>query len=238
MARARGVRVIDLPPPGKAAALNAGDAAAVGFPRLYLDADIPLSGAAVRTLAAALASADGSPGAGPLAVVPRRRLDLAGRPLLVRAYYAIHARLPVFRDALFGRGAIMLSAAGRARFDQFPDVIADDLFLDSQFTPDEKREVPQVESVVATPRRTRDLVRRLTRVRAGNAALRAGAGPDTGVRPASRLSWLWDVALPRPWLLPAAVCYVAITITAALLARRRSRATVWGRDESSRLATD
>jgi glycosyltransferase involved in cell wall biosynthesis len=236
VARSRGVRVIDLPQPGKAAALNAGDAAAVGFPRLYLDADIPLSGAAVRRLAAALERPSGPLEApsGPLAVMPCRRLDLSGRPLLVRAYYAIHGRLPVFRNALFGRGAIMLSAAGRARFGQFPDVIADDLFLDSLFAPAEKQEVPQVESVVATPLRTRDLVRRLTRVRAGNAALRAGPG----VRPASRLSWLRDVVLPRPWLAPAAVCYVAITVTAALLARRRSSATTWGRDESSRLATD
>ena len=38
-----GVRVVDLPEPGKVAALNAGDAVAVGFPRLYLDADVVLS---------------------------------------------------------------------------------------------------------------------------------------------------------------------------------------------------
>jgi glycosyltransferase involved in cell wall biosynthesis len=227
VARTRpGVRVVELAQASKPAALNAGDAAAVGYPRVYLDADIPLSSASVRRLAAAL-DGDGDP----LAVMPRRRLDLTGRPLLVRGYYAIHNRLPVFTTALFGRGAIVLSAAGRARFDRFPDIIADDLFLDSQFSAAEKREVPEVEATVATPRRTRDLVRRLVRVRAGNAALRTRA---TGVRPAARLSWLRDVVLPRPWLAPAAVCYVGITATAALLARRRSRATTWGRDESSR----
>ena len=43
-----GVRVIDLPAPGKSAALNAGDAVAVGFPRAYLDADIPLTAADMR----------------------------------------------------------------------------------------------------------------------------------------------------------------------------------------------
>lgn len=228
-----GVRVIELAQPGKARALNAGDAVAVGFPRVYLDADIPISGAAIRTLAAALEASDGV-----LAAVPRRRLDLVGRPLLVRAYYAIHSRLPVFRHALFGRGVIALSAAGRARFDEFPEVIADDLFLDSQFAPHEKREVAQVESVVATPLRTTDLVRRLTRVRSGNAALRAGSGGHgtPRVRPAARLSWLRDVVLPKPWLAPAAVCYVTITVIAALLAKSRSRSTTWGRDESSRVA--
>jgi glycosyltransferase involved in cell wall biosynthesis len=222
-----GVRVIELAEASKPAALNAGDAVAVGFPRIYLDADIVLPAAAVRRLAAAVA------GDGPaLAAMPRRRLVLAGRPPVVRGYYAVHSRLPVFATALFGRGAIALSAAGRARFDRFPDIIADDLFLDSLFTAAEKHEVPEVAASVATPLRTRDLVRRLARVRAGNAGLRAAA---TGVRPAARLSWLRDVVLRRPWLAPAAACYVSLTLTAALLARRRSRRGAWGRDESSRV---
>jgi len=227
VARARpGVRVIELAEASKPAALNAGDAAAVGFPRVYLDGDIPLSGAAVRALAAALL--DDGPA---LAAVPRRELVLAGRPLLVRGYYAVHNRLPVFATGLVGRGAITLSEPGRARFDRFPDMIADDLFLDSLFGPAERVVVSETSAPVGTPLRTRDLLRRLVRVRAGNAAMRAAAGET---RRAARLSWLRDVVLPRPWLAPAAVCYVGLTATAALLARRRARATHWGRDESSR----
>jgi hypothetical protein len=193
--------------------------------------------------------------------VPRRKLDLTGRPLLVRAFFAVNSRLPAYDRALFGRGAIALSAEGRARFDTFPSVIADDLYLDSLFSYDEKREVGAVVSTVATPRRTRDLVRRLVRVRAGNAAMRAasaagsvpglaGSGPDRaghpgrpasaaspappGVRSSARSSWLRDVVLPRPWLWPAGACYAAITVTAALTAKRRGSAVDWGRDESSR----
>src|SRR5690606_16894893 len=112
-----GVRVIELPTASKAAALNAGDAAAVGFPRLYLDADVRLSGADLGALLAALETHP--------AAVPGRELVLTGRPLLVRAYYAISARLPAFRGALYGRGVIALSEAGRARFDRFPDLFAD-----------------------------------------------------------------------------------------------------------------
>ena len=226
-----GVRVIELPTAGKAAALNAGDAAAVGFPRIYLDADVRLSGADLGALLAAL---DTHP-----AAVPRRQLVLSGRSLPVRAYYAINSRLPAFRGALYGRGVVALSAAGRARFTEFPDLFADDLFLDSLFAAEEKQEVATVASRVATPRHTRDLVRRLTRVRAGNAALRravAGtADRPVRVRPPARLSWLRDVVLPRPWLAPAALCYVAITLTASLRARHGGQAG-WGRDESSRLA--
>jgi glycosyltransferase involved in cell wall biosynthesis len=239
-ARSRpGVRVIELAGASKPAALNAGDAAATGHPRVYLDADIVLTGTGVRRLARAV-------GSGPaLAAVPRRRLVLDGRPLPVRAYYAVHTRLPVFTTALVGRGVIALSEAGRARFDRFPDVIADDLFLDGLFSEREKCEVTAVAAAVAAPRRTRDLVRRLARVRAGNAALRARAAgspggdptrPDgtAGVRPASRLAWLRHVVLPRPWLAPAAACYVGLTLAAALLARQRP--STWGRDESSRTA--
>jgi glycosyltransferase involved in cell wall biosynthesis len=219
-----GVRVIDRPEPGKVGALNAGDAVAVGFPRIYLDADIVLPPGAVRALAGAL-------GEGVHAVVPRRELDVAGRPLLVRAYYAINARMPVYDRALFGRGVIALSEAGRARFDAFPDVVADDLYLDSLFSREEKRQVDSVAARIATPRRTRDLVRRLTRVRSGNASIRASAG----VRPAARSSWLRDVVLPRPWLAPAGICYAAITVVAAAKARRSpATGARWGRDESSR----
>lgn len=226
-----GVRVLELAEAGKAGALNAGDAVAVGFPRVYLDADIVLPPGALRALVDGLHSTDtGTP---PLAVVPRRALDLAGRPLLVRAFYAVNTHLPAYRDGLFGRGVIALSAEGRARFDAFPDLIADDLFLDSRFDRSEKREVAAAVSTVATPRRTADLIRRLVRVRAGNGAMRDA---DAEVRRSARWSWLRDVVLPRPWLAPAAVCYVALTLVAGFHARRirgRGDAT-WGRDESSR----
>jgi hypothetical protein len=249
-----GVRVVNLPAPGKVAALNAGDELASGFPRIYLDADIVLPTAGVRALRDALAAAQAA-GGPVLAAAPRREVDVSRSPALVRGYYAISARLPAFEGALFGRGTVALSATGRARFGRFPDVLADDLFLDSLFTPEQKLQVDAVTARVAAPRSTRDLVRRLVRVRRGNARLRlavsspqAGqAGPEAGaagreadraeprVRPAARASWLRDVALPRPALYPAAACYAAITVTAAVLARLPSRAAAaWGRDESSR----
>lgn len=228
-ARRPGVRVIDRETPGKAPALNAGDDAAVGFPRIYLDADVVLTSAAVRSLAAALQDV-------PAATVGRE-LDVTGRPLLVKAYYAIHGRLPVLRDGLFGRGVVAVSEKGRARFGRFPDLVADDLYLDSQFARDEKAHVGGHTSTVATPRRTGDLIRRLVRVRSGNAAMRAAAARGeitVPVRAADRSSWLRDVVLPRPWLAPAAACYVAITVIAAWSAKRTGDGTVWARDESSR----
>jgi glycosyltransferase involved in cell wall biosynthesis len=228
-----GVRVVDLAKAGKAGALNAGDRVAVGFPRIYLDADIEISAPDLRMVTERL-SMDSER---VQVAVPGRRLDVNGRQLMVRAYYAIQARLPAFRDGLFGRGVVALSASGRARFDAFPDQVADDLFLDSLFSADERVTVVEAVSTVATPVYTRELVRRLVRVRRGNADLRNSgrevSAPATRVRPADRLSWLRDVVLPRPWLAPAGACYAAITLYAALSARR-STTTGWQRDESSR----
>ena len=227
-----GVRVVEVERASKPAALNAGDAAAAGFPRIYLDADITLDAAGARALAEAV-----SGGSGVIAAAPRRVLDTAGRPLLVRAYFAVNGRLPAFRDALFGRGAIVLSKDARARFDQFPDLFADDLFLDALFTVDEKREVAAVASVVATPTRTEDLLRRLGRVRGANTSLRAAteaAGATVAVRPSRKASWLVDVVLPRPWLWPAGACYAALTLVAERRARRTPAGAAWARDESTR----
>jgi glycosyltransferase involved in cell wall biosynthesis len=234
-----GVRVLDLPTPGKVAALNAGDEVAIGYPRIYLDADIVISATDVRALCNALVVADEPDALRLLAATARREVDVSHSPLLVRAYYAINARLPAFRHALFGRGVIALSAEGRARFERFPDIVADDFFLDSLFTAGEKAELNTVIVRVAASRRTRDLIRRLARVRRGNAEMRAALPAKSDLRGAgrrrARMSWLTDVVLPNPALAPAAICYVTITVAAGLLARyTRPSGSTWGRDDSSR----
>jgi glycosyltransferase involved in cell wall biosynthesis len=236
VALAAGVKVVEISTPSKAAALNAGDAIAEGFPRAYLDADIRVPPGGLRRMVAVFGRPDS-----PLAAVPARQLDLSDRPLAVRAYFAINSRLPAIQTGLLGRGMIMLSEEGRSRFAEFPLMMADDLFLDSLFSDTEKRTVESVVVTVATPRRTRDLVRRLTRVRRGNAALRAacGEGMLSGeIRPASRFSWLRDVVAPHPRLLPAALLYVLLTTWAALWAKATPNSQEWGMDESSRGGSD
>lgn len=233
-----GVHVIELARPGKAGALNAGDAAVSSYPRIYLDADILMTAAGIRLLQHTLVDATDPP----LAAYPCRELDVRGRPLSVRAYYAVSSRLPAFENGLFGRGLIALSEEGRRRFDVFPEMIADDLFLDAQIRSDERRLVPSVSAKIATPLHTRDLVNRLVRVRRGNAAMRAAARDGEikiPIRAADRMSWLRDVVLPHPWLAPAAAVYVGITGWAALRARRAvADSRVWERDESTRVSED
>ena len=233
VAAARGVIVVDRPEPGKAAALNAAEAVATRFPRIYLDADIVVPRGSLASL---LDRFTHSPA--PLAVVPRRRIHTSGRPWPVRSYFAINERLPVFRDGLFGRGMIAVSESGRRRFDVFPELVADDLFLDAQFAAAEKQQVDDVAITVEAPFTTRELVRRLVRVRRGNGQMRAaaaGGAVQADVRGSRRWSWLVDVVRPEPRLLAAAVPYVVITVLAGALARRSTgSANAWGRTDSTR----
>jgi len=232
VARSCGARVLEITTPSKIAALNAADEIAGGDVRIYLDADIAVSVELLRALAAVIAEP------GVEAAAPRPVIDTSASTWPVRAYYAINARLPIFGGRLFGRGLIAISAAARARFTNFPDIIADDMFLDAVVRADEKRDVDLPVRVVA-PRRTGELVRRVARSRAGNAEFwefvrtdpqgtELALDPVPGSRP---WSWLRRVVLTAPHLVPAAFCYVAITVAAEL--RRRSPGwsvrSGWGR---------
>ena len=232
VARARwGVTLVDIEQPGKAAALNRADAVATRFPRIYLDADIPATTHAIRSLCAALAR----PG-GPLVAVPSRRLDLTDRPATVRAYCTVQQRLPAFEDRLFGRGLIALSEEGRSRFDAFPETIDDTLFLDGLFSADEGVRLRDITTTEATPLGTPDLLASLVRARRVNAALRRDGG-GTGVESPTddRMSRFHDLLAGQPSLAPAVAVYVGITAWAALVARLHPSKS-WTRHESARAA--
>lgn len=233
VAAERGVTVVDRADAGKPGALNAADRVATSFPRIYLDADIIVPSGGLEEILGAL---DSSPRT--LAVVPRRRVDTRGRSLPVKAFFAINERLPAFREGLFGRGLIAMAEEGRSRFAEFPSMVADDLFVDSLFTASERAELSGVEVVIDAPYRTRDLIRRLVRVRRGNVQMRAASAAGEmprSVRPSDKWAWLREVVVPEPRLALAAVPYVAITALAGLLARVPG-ASGWGRDDSTRSA--
>jgi glycosyltransferase involved in cell wall biosynthesis len=232
VAREFGVTVIEVVEASKTAALNAAEAMAPSGHRIYLDADAAVSPALIRSLVEAISHP------GIEAAVPRPIPVFRDSSWPVRAYYAINERLPVFRNRLFGRGVIAVSEKARSRFERFPDLTADDMFLDAIVGPDEKVEI-DVAVPVQVPRRTTDLVRRLARAREGNvefwrfvqsAPLGNGLFADPVPGP-GRWSWLRTVVRGEPRLIPAAVCYVAIVLLAE--ARRSSPGfsvrSGWGR---------
>ncbi len=227
-ARRPGVVVLDLAHPGKPAALNAAERQVTSFPRVYLDADMQLTARDLGRLTAALDD-HGAGDRTPLAAAPRREVDTSGSAFLVRQYHRVLALHPAYRHSLFGRGVVVLSERGRLRFDEFPEVLADDFFLDSLFGPDEKIVVSDVVSVVGAPSSTRVLLRRLARVRRGNRELRVSTPAGAAARPAEGLGWLLEAVRRDPRLLPAAVTYVLVTLYADMAARWGGSS--WGHDQ-------
>ena len=200
-----GVGVLEIETASKIEALNAGDDGAVAFPRIYLDADVRLSGPAVLALAEALDDD------GPLAAGVQPRLDLSGSTLPVRWYYGFRQRLPVFEHGIIGAGVYAMNAAGRARFQRWPKVLGDDQFVLRSFPPSQRRLVSGHHSVVAAPRDLKTVVRRGVRVRRGNAQLSAGAAgealtaPPAGVMAAVRSV----LTVPSAW--PGLLTWVTVT---------------------------
>jgi hypothetical protein len=218
------IRVIEIERASKIAALNAGDAAVNDFPRVYVDGDVQIPWSDLRQLVAALED-----GATHLAA-PERRWVTAGRPWLVRSYLRFLEQLPQVRRTVTGGGVLAISAAGRARFQDFPEVIADDLFLEAQVTQEERRRVTGATSIVETPFTVRGLVQRRTRVERGKLELRElgilGGGASS--------STLLGVLRERPRLIVHFPAFLIVTLIVRLRERFSRKQVVWERDSSTR----
>ncbi|NCO86564.1 MAG: glycosyltransferase [Rhodobacterales bacterium] len=132
-AQARGwaLEVLDLPAPGKLAALNAADSRAQGDMRAYLDADVTVTPALLALTVAALARPDAAYASG--------RVNITAHSTWAsRAYARIWRRVPFMRAGVPGCGYFAVNAAGRARWGAFPAIISDDTFVRLQFTPAER----------------------------------------------------------------------------------------------------
>jgi glycosyltransferase involved in cell wall biosynthesis len=225
-----GVTVLRTPTASKALALRAGDEVAIGFPRVYVDADVEISRAAVVALARALAR-PGVHAAAPHRVLPR---DDVTPP--VRWFYDVWEELPNVQAGLFGRGVVAVSRKGFERIHRLPEFMADDLALSAAFDDDERRVVREAVAVVRPPRTWADLVRRRARVATGTRQVYAYRG---GLRTDSRTTAgdLLAVVAHRPGL----AVKLPVLLAVAILARRRAARAVaagdfrtWLRDESSR----
>ena len=227
------VRVIETRIPSKTNALNLGDAAAKGFPRVYLDADVVINLASIRKLAAALEE-----GAA-LATAPRPvDVFLPGTRWPVRAYYRLWATLPYVQEGMIAAGVYVLSREGRKRFEDFPDVIADDGYVRLLFEPAERLQVADAVSEVYAPLTLRDLLKIRTRSRLGVLQLR-NRYPQLVIRETKTKNYKNTAVslLCRPSLYLSAALYVYVVIASRLKARRRIRKIrnyKWERDDSSR----
>ncbi len=170
-------RVVEVAEPGKAVALDAGDAAAgvpgepgpvVDAPELiaYLDADVVLAPGALSAWVDALAQGAWLVGC---------RLALrAPRTWLARAYARTWLALPSVVDDAAGAGCFVVSGEARRRWGRFPRDLPDDAFVRSLFAPSECR-VVEAEALVRFPE-AHELVGVVARWRGGNRLLRSSGG--------------------------------------------------------------
>ena len=223
-----GVQVVQIATASKTAALNAGDAVASLWPRVYLDADTEINPVTLRRLLEELQ--------GPvLAARPAFRYDLGEATWPVRSYYRARRRLPSTTRALWGAGVFALSEEGHDRFGVFPDVTADDYFVDQLFSGEEKRIVPAPPVPVRTPQDAASLLKVLRRAHRGPAEQRR----DDATIAASGGSTTRELvrSVRGPLSLLDALTYATLAAVPRLRPTPGNVPT-WERDDSSRSRPD
>jgi colanic acid/amylovoran biosynthesis glycosyltransferase len=222
---APGATVIEISVASKVAALNAGDRAASHFPRFYVDADVELPVADLRRVARALA------GDGILCAAPRPMFVLEKRSWAIRAFYDVWQATPYLTDDMVGCGVYALSEQGRARFEEFPELTADDQFVQQLFDRSERKAIDGAQFAVQVPRNLRGLLAMRTRAYRGKVELASSglarqSAPLLGAKSALRKA-------RQPSQAPAVAVYASVNILAKSLARKPAHAR-WERDDSAR----
>jgi glycosyltransferase involved in cell wall biosynthesis len=223
-------RVIESEVASKTHALNLGDQIARAFPRIYIDADIVITVDSIQALTRRLERGD------VLAVAPTPDINLTGCSWLVRKYYDIRSRLPSSREGIGGSGVYALSEEGRKRFTRFPDLIADDIYVRLQFTPDERETVPSAKSIVFPPRTISQLIAVRTRAYTGIFAL-AHDFPELRVNQGetNHQTLIALFKVPRLWSGLLIYCCVNILARRKASIRFVTKASIWERDNTSRV---
>ena len=127
--------VLDLKDGGKVRALNAAEEAIIHPLRLYIDADVHVTPPLIAQLAGVLARDEPAYASG------RPRIRPA-KSFVSERYARFWEKLPFMATGVPGCGIYGVNAAGRARWEDFPQVTADDTFVRYQFAPEEMHGVP------------------------------------------------------------------------------------------------
>ncbi|KQQ05716.1 MULTISPECIES: glycosyltransferase [unclassified Rathayibacter] len=217
----------------KIAGLNAADEIATVFPRIYVDADVSVSAETLLAVGDELAR----PG-GPQVAAPEFHVDTTDASWPVRAHYSIWELSEYRVSGLVGSGIYGLSAEGRRRFGAFPEIIADDRFVQQLFAPEERLTLAGWSFSVKAPRRMRSQIKRTVRIAIGNAQLAAsGLVPDRPAPAGGTIGALLARLVRRPALWPAFPVYCYGYLRPRLEARSiiaRGGVPEWNRDETTR----
>lgn len=227
--------VLDLPPGSKVIAMNAANRIATVAPRFFLDADVQCNYAALAATAEALRQP------GVMAASPALDMDLSRSDVWVRAYYRVWLTQPYVTDRLVGSGLFGLSAQGLERIGEIPPTFADDTWVRTRFSYDERRNVAAdsegkpVHFTVSPPRTLRDQIKIEARRRIGSEQVLALYPSPYNTR-INRPGDLGNALKNGASLIDIAI-YLAMK-TAALVQykwnQKRGKAPVWVRDIGAR----
>ena len=230
-------RVLDLPPGSKVIAMNEANALATATPRFFLDADVQCD---YRSLSAV---ADVLREPGIMAASPALKMDLSRCDGWVRAFYRVWLTQPYVTDRLVGSGLFGLSAKGLETIGTIPPTFADDTWVRTRFSYDERRNVDTdrngnpVFFVVSPPRTRSDLVKIEARRRIGSEQVLT-LYPSPHNQRINRPSDLGDALRSGANVLDV-LKYLALKTSAMAryrLNKVRRRAPVWVRDTQARAA--
>lgn len=126
--------IVDWPQGGKTAAMNRGDDAAIHATRMYMDADVLVDTNMLSAIDEALSIGTPRFVGGHFIVAP-------ASSAITRAYGRFWSKLPFMTKNVTGGGLFAVNAAGRARWDRFPEIIADDTYARLQFDEGERLRV-------------------------------------------------------------------------------------------------
>ncbi|MGE5608521.1 MAG: glycosyltransferase [Bacillota bacterium] len=224
-----GVEVIETAVGNKAAALNIGDQAAQFFPRAYVDADVEVS----ENLLQRVADAFSDPGV--RIVSPGVQYICPGWNPALAGYYRLWQSLPYVRKDLTGRGVCAIDAGLRRRFAEFPELTADDRFLQNLTRPGERRIVEECFTRVRMAGTFRELLAVKTRWTYGNMEL-AQRRPELiqNDREGHRGALRHLIRRPGLWVHVPTFVFVYGYARLAAKKRLRERRAGWDRAESNR----
>ncbi|CAN5115870.1 glycosyltransferase [soil metagenome] len=225
--------VVEISETSKIDALNAGDKHATVFPRAYVDADVQVDAPTLLALAEGLG--DATPF---LVASPHLVTSTAKSSWPVRQYYKVWALSDFRTEGHIGSGVYAVSGEGRKRWGTFPDVIADDRFVQQQFDIHERLTLAADHAfVVEAPRDFATHIRRSTRIEAGNQQLPASLQQVEQVGARTRYGHLVRRVARSPRLWAAFPVYCVGYLVPRLRARRalvKGTLVAWNRDEASR----
>lgn len=218
------VRCLDIELGSKTNAINVAEKSNIGFPRIYMDADVVVSYDGILSLINTLESSET-----PLLASPRAIMEFSRASIFVKAFYRAWFKTKFYSAQGFGSGVYGLNKQARDCFDFFPEVIADDGFI-REVVPASKQQVDiNCTSTVTAPIKLGDLIKIKTRSKLGNIELKNKSLIKNKELPSKRF-------VSTPTLFEFMV-YGCVNLIATKLANKKFKSLEtyqWQKDESSR----